>query len=156
MLTEEEWLDRLMIEGQNLKREQPTFRRVRGSWTHWRGEILGSGIFEGGVFLVEIIIPREYPFKPPRVRWVTPTWHPNIFNANICIGILGKDWTPVNSLVDLVESLRFLLTNPNPDDPLNTTAAKQQKQDIQKFIERVKAYVERYATWDQAEKLDES
>ncbi|MFW9995973.1 MAG: ubiquitin-conjugating enzyme E2 [Candidatus Odinarchaeota archaeon] len=78
MLTEEEWLDRLMIEGQNLKREQPTFRRVRGSWTHWRGEILGSGIYEGGVFLVEIIIPREYPFKPPRVRWITPTWHPNL------------------------------------------------------------------------------
>ncbi|MFW9992611.1 MAG: ubiquitin-conjugating enzyme E2 [Candidatus Odinarchaeota archaeon] len=73
----------------------------------------------------------------------------------MCIGILGKDWTPVNSLVDLVESLRFLLTNPNPDDPLNTTAAKQYKASPDQFIERAKAYVERYATWDQAEKLDE-
>ncbi|MHA1941218.1 MAG: ubiquitin-conjugating enzyme E2, partial [Candidatus Hodarchaeales archaeon] len=67
MLTETEWLDRLTIEAQELTREQPTFRSVNNDLTHWRGEILGSGLYEGGVFVVEIKIPRGYPFEPPNV-----------------------------------------------------------------------------------------
>lgn len=150
MLTEEEFFDRLMIEGQRLIIEQPTFRRVENNWTHWRGEIMGSaGVYEGGVFVLDIIIPRDYPFKPPRVKWLTSTWHPNIYRNQVCIGILGKDWTPVQSLVDLVEALRFLLTNPNPHDPLNMAASKQFIQDFESFKFRAREYVERYATWNQ-------
>ncbi|MHA2362333.1 MAG: ubiquitin-conjugating enzyme family protein [Candidatus Hodarchaeales archaeon] len=149
MLTEEEFLDRLMIEGQRLVREQPTFRK-KGDWSNWRGEIIGSaGVYEGGVFIIDIIVPRDYPFKPPKVKWRTPTWHPNIYREQVCIGILGKDWTPVQSLVDLVEALRFLLTNPNPHDPLNMAASKQFIQDFESFKIRAREYVERYATWAQ-------
>ncbi|MFX1513009.1 MAG: ubiquitin-conjugating enzyme E2 [Promethearchaeota archaeon] len=129
--------------------EEPTFKPVGQSWTKWRGEILGTGVYENGVFLMIVEIPREYPFKPPNVRWLTTTWHPNIFRDRVCIGILGKDWTPANSLVDVVESCRFLLTNPNPYDPLNTTASKQYIEDRERFARKAREYVQRYATWDQ-------
>ena len=34
--------------------------------------------YEGGKFLVDIIIPPDYPFKPPKMKFDTKIWHPNI------------------------------------------------------------------------------
>ena len=150
MLTEQEFYDRLAIEITNLMKEEPTFKRVRNSWTHLRGEILAAGdIYEGGVFVLDIKIPREYPFKPPKVRMLTSIWHPNVYKDQICLSLLGKDWSPANSLTDVVEGIRFLLTNPNPHDPLNMAAARQFLKDFEQFKKRAREYVERYATWDQ-------
>ena len=69
--------------------------------------------------------------------------------APILIGILGKDWAPANNIVDVVESLRFLLSNPNPDDPLNTSAANMMKADIDTFKNRVNVMIQEHAGWDQ-------
>lgn len=150
MLTEQEFFDRLAIEGQRLIKEQPTFKRMSNLLTHWRGEILGSGaIYEGGVYFIDIKIPREYPFKPPKVRMLTQIWHPNVYRDQICLSLLGKDWTPANSLVDVVEGVRFLLSNPNPHDPLNQAAARQFLQDFEAFKARAVEYTRRYATWEQ-------
>lgn len=149
MLTEDEWLDRLAIEAQELAREQPTFRTVNNNLTHWRGEILGSGLYEGGVFFIEINIPRKYPFEPPKVRFKTPIWHVNIFKEKVCVGILGKEWSPAYSLVQIVETIRFLLNSPNPDDPLNATASRQWKRDREAFRSQAVDYVKQYAHWSQ-------
>ena len=151
-LTEEEWLERLAIEAQELRREEPTFRPVKGDLTKWRGEIIGSGLYEDGVFVVEIQIPRTFPFTPPMVKWLTPTWHPNIYKDRVCVSILGKEWVPTNSLVDVVEALRVLLSNPNPLDPLNGTAAQEAQRQPEVFKRKVKEYIKKYATWDEAEK----
>lgn len=149
MLTEEEWLDRLAIEAQELTREQPTFRTVNNDLTHWRGEILGSGLYEGGVFLIEIKIPRRYPYEPPHIRFKTPIWHVNIFKEKICVGILGKEWSPAYSLVQVIETIRFLLNAPNPDDPLNGAAARMWKRDPISFKKQAIEYVKQYAHWSQ-------
>jgi len=62
--------------------------------------------------------------------------------------LLGKDWTPANTLVEIVEVLRFLLDNPNPDDPLNPAAAREFKHNYSKFCKKAKEFVIRYATWE--------
>ena len=152
MLNEEEFYARLAIEANELKRESPTFKPVDNNMLHWRGFIFGTGLYEGGVFVFDIIIPREYPFKPPKVKVLTKIFHPNVFEQRICVSILGEDWTPANNLVDVIESIRFILTNPNPDDPLNSTAANLMKRDQKAFAKKVKEYVERYATFDQIAK----
>ena len=149
MLSEEEWMDRLALEGKELMKEEPTFKPVKGSWTRWQGEMLGTGVYESGVFVIEILMPRNNPFINTGVRLLKNSWHPNKFGVRGGVGILGKDWTPANSLVDLVETLRFLLTNPNPKDPLNTTAARQFLQDFDKFSAKAREYTKRYAVWGQ-------
>ena len=132
-----------------MKREQPSFEPIDNDVTRWKGFIIGTNLYEGGVFVFEITIPREYPFKPPQVKTRTKIWHPNFFNDRVCVGILGKDWAPANNIVDVVESLRFLLSNPNPDDPLHSSAAKMMKESDEEFSHKVKEWVEQYATWDQ-------
>ncbi|MFQ6124983.1 MAG: ubiquitin-conjugating enzyme E2 [Candidatus Heimdallarchaeota archaeon] len=150
MLTTEEFYDRLSIEADELIKEEPTFQPVEGTLTMWQGYILGpQGCYEEGVFRIMIKIPREYPFLPPRVQMLTPIWHPNIRDdGRVCVGLLGKDWTPANTLVEIVEVLRFLLDNPNPDDPLNPAAAREFKHNFSKFCKKAKEFVIRYATWE--------
>jgi len=149
MLSEEEFWPRIAIEANELKKELPTFKPVDGNTLLWRGFIFGAGLYEGGVFVLEIDIPREYPFKPPKVKMLTKVFHANVFDTRICVGVLGVDWTPANNLVDVIESIRFILSNPNPDDPLNSTAANLMKRDPKEYARKVIEYREKYATFEQ-------
>lgn len=45
----------------------------------------------------------------------------------------------------MLEAVRGLLTEPNPDDPLEARIADEYKQDRREFDKNVKAYVTRYA-----------
>ncbi|MEM1659154.1 MAG: ubiquitin-conjugating enzyme family protein [Candidatus Jordarchaeales archaeon] len=131
-----------------LEKEEPTFKPVEGNLTHWKGVILGTGLYDGGVFEIEIFIPRDYPFKPPKVQWNTPIWHPNVKGTEVCIGILGKDWTPNITIVGVIEALRALLNFPNPHSPLNTEAANQMLKDKKKFEAKAREWVKKYAMWE--------
>lgn len=44
--------------------------------------------YEGGVFRVDIQLDAQYPFAPPKMRFMTRVWHPNVSSANgaICLG----------------------------------------------------------------------
>jgi len=147
MLTDEQFSSRLAYEAKMLEKEEPTFKPVNKDLTHWKGVILGTGIYDEGVFEIEIFIPREYPFNPPKVRWKTPIWHPNVRGDEVCIGVLGKDWTPNMTIVGIIEALRALLNFPNPHSPLNTEAANQMLNDRKKFEKNVKEWIKKYATW---------
>jgi len=93
-------------------------------------------------------VDRQYPFTPPKVRFLTPIWHPNIsVDGKVCISILGEDWTPALDLVGVIESIRNLLNFPNPNSPLNVAAAKQMKSDPKKFLAKVKEYIRKYCKW---------
>ena len=149
MLEENSFYARLAQEAEWIKREQPSFKPVADDITKWQGFIIGTDIYHGGVFCINIAIPRDYPFKPPRVTCQTPIFHPNFYRERVCIGILGKDWTATTNLIQVIESVRFLLSNPNPHDPLYKIAAELMKQDIDKYKAKSREWVEKYAIWSQ-------
>ena len=35
-------------------------------------------VYEGGIWRVDISLPKNYPFEPPKMKFITPLWHPNI------------------------------------------------------------------------------
>ena len=78
MLDDERFYRRLAEEAKKIKESEPAFEPVDGDLTHWKGTIMGGGVYKGGIFHVEIRIPREYPFEPPEVKFLTEIWHPNI------------------------------------------------------------------------------
>lgn len=60
-----------------------------GDLRHLRGTINGplETVYEGGVFDIDIIIPKQYPFEPPKMMFITKIWHPNISSQTgaICL-----------------------------------------------------------------------
>jgi len=82
--------------------------------------------YQGGVFQVDIVIPKEYPFKPPLMKFATKIYHPNISSVTgaICLDILKDAWTPILTLKSSLISLQSLLQSPEPDNPQDAEVAK--------------------------------
>ena len=56
-----------------------------------RLEITGpeNSPYEGGVFELDLSITDRYPFEPPKLRFITPIYHPNIDSTGrICLDLL--------------------------------------------------------------------
>ena len=67
----------------------------------------------------------RYPMEPPKLRFLTPIYHPNIDSAGrICLDSLKMPpqgaWKPSLNLSTLLTTVQLLMSEPNPDDPLMT------------------------------------
>jgi ubiquitin-conjugating enzyme (huntingtin interacting protein 2) len=53
--------------------------------SHLKGEFLAppDTPYAGGLFVIDIILPDEYPFKAPAMKFVTKIWHPNISSVTV-------------------------------------------------------------------------
>ncbi|XP_030445178.2 ubiquitin-conjugating enzyme E2-17 kDa-like [Syzygium oleosum] len=115
---------------------------------HWQATIMGptDSPFAGGVFLVSIHFPPDYPFKPPKVSFRTKVFHPNInSNGSICLDILKEQWSPALTISKVLLSICSLLTDPNPDDPLVPEIAHMYKTDRAKYETTARSWTQKYA-----------
>ncbi|XP_030374689.1 ubiquitin-conjugating enzyme E2 H [Scaptodrosophila lebanonensis] len=104
--------------------------------------------YEGGVWTVNVAMPQEYPLKPPRLRFLTKIWHPNIESTTglVCMNVFKEAWSTTYDLMNIFDTfLPQLLRNPNPLDPLNHEAAAILKRSEQEFKENVTMYKRMYA-----------
>ena len=87
-----------------------------------------------GHFVVSFHVPADYPFKPPKVRFLTPMYHCNVNDAgSVCLDILKDAWSPALTSAKVLRSLLSLMTDPNPDDPLDSVKATVLRQDVQQY-----------------------
>ncbi|KAJ8594129.1 ubiquitin-conjugating enzyme [Rhizopogon salebrosus TDB-379] len=110
--------------------------------------------YEGGFFKARLTFPSEYPLQPPKMRFITPMWHPNIYaDGVVCISILhapgddqygyedaGERWMPVHTVETILVSVISLLSSetPNTDSPANVDAAKEVRTDPLAYKKKVR------------------
>jgi len=115
---------------------------------NWSATILGptKSPFDGGIFNLNIYFPTDYPFKPPKVNFTTKIYHPNINkNGGICLDILKDSWSPALTVSKLLLSICSLLTDPNPNDPLEPDIANEYKNNRLKYDTNAKNWTQKYA-----------
>eukprot|EP01135_Chromosphaera_perkinsii_P000605 Nk52_evm8s136 gene=Nk52_evmTU8s136 len=102
--------------------------------------------FEGGTFKLELFLPEDYPMAPPKVRFLTKIYHPNIDKlGRICLDILKDKWSPALQIRTVLLSIQALLSAPNPDDPLANDVAELWKSNEPVAIQTAKEWTEKFA-----------
>jgi len=119
---------------------------------HWEAIIDGppDSPYEGGRFKVDIGIPERYPFEPPMMKFITKIFHPNVDDSGrICLSAIQHPpkgtWKPALSTVTVLTSLRVLMSEPNPKDPLMADIAELFENNRAAFTKQARVWTDKYA-----------
>ena len=114
-------------------------------------------IYEGGVFQATMVFPQTYPNNPPKMRFTTPMWHPNIYkNGEVCVSILHEPvfdefnemekmeekWRPILGVREVLLSVISMLCSPNLESNANVDASIQYRNDREGFNKKVRQMID--------------
>lgn len=112
----------------------------------WSATIFGPDDtpWEGGVFSLRITFTEHYPEKPPRVRFTSEMFHPNVYNdGSLCLDIIQDMWSPCQSVSSILTSIQSLLQDPNCASPANPEASQLYVNDKKEYNRRVRKMAQR-------------
>ncbi|KAI8100010.1 ubiquitin-conjugating enzyme/RWD-like protein [Halteromyces radiatus] len=81
-------------------------------FTRWRLRIVGAPgtIYENEEFKLEFRFTPSYPLESPEVLFIRP-YVPVYSNGHICLNILYKDWSPVQTVAQVCLSIQSMLSS---------------------------------------------
>lgn len=90
----------------------------------FKGKIIVFGpkdsIYQNGVYMFKITYTANYPYEPPKVKYLTNNgktrFHPNLYrNGKVCLSLLntwkGEQWTSCQTIRSILITLLSLLHN---------------------------------------------
>ena len=143
-------LRRLNKEVADINKDSPTYCSAapcEDMYT-WKGTITGptDTPYEGGVFYLNIDIHKDYPHKPPKIKFISKIYHCNInLDGVVSLDILRDKWSPLFTIIGLLISITSLLSDPNPDNPLVPEIARVYKENKVKHDRVAKEWTQKYA-----------
>ena len=143
-------LKRIKKELEEIKSEPPTNCSAgpisEDNLFNWRQYRSNKIPYAGGFFKLSITFSDKYPFKPPKIKFITRIFHPNINSrGSICLDILNTNWSPALTITKVLLSISSLLTDPNPNDPLSKEAADLYLKSKEQYNLRAREYTLRFA-----------
>jgi ubiquitin-conjugating enzyme E2 D len=145
-------LKRIKKELKEMEKEPPigcSAGPVGSDLFEWQGTIMvndDKSPYHSGIFYLKINFTSKYPFKAPKVQFLTKIYHPNVNrHGAICLDILKNKWSPVLTVQKVLLSICSLLDDPNPDDPLVEDIAYLYTNDREKYNQAAREWTIKYA-----------
>lgn len=93
-------------------------------------------------FQVRIDFPREYPFKPPTLRFTTKIYHPNVREDGlVCLPLISNEnWKPYTKPYQVLEALNVLVSKPNLEEPVRLELADLLTQNPEMFRKKAEEF----------------
>lgn len=142
---------RILMETDRLAREPPAgilATPTKENPRYFKIVMVGpvSSAYEGGIFHLELFLPEDYPMVPPKVRFMTKIYHPNIDKlGRIGLDVLQDRWSPALQIRRILLSIQALLSAPYPDDPLAVDVAEQWRENEGEAIETARLWTMLFA-----------
>eukprot|EP00440_Ansanella_granifera_P061949 gb/GFBE01067165.1/.p1 GENE.gb/GFBE01067165.1/~~gb/GFBE01067165.1/.p1 ORF type:complete len:150 (+),score=37.90 gb/GFBE01067165.1/:1-450(+) len=142
---------RIEKETQKLKEEPPPgvdAKPAADNYRYFQIQMAGPDgtPYSGGVYNLELFLPEGYPMEPPKVRFLTKIYHPNIDKlGRICLDVLKDKWSPALQIRTVLLSIQALLSTPEPSDPLDTNVADHFTRDRPGADRQAKEWNDKYA-----------
>ena len=103
--------------------------------------------YEGGTFKLEMFLPEDYPTAPPKVRFLTKVYHPNINKlGRIYLNILGHEWAPFLQITTALLSIHHILGYPMVEDGCNEIVTLAWKEDEASAMRTAREWTHKYAS----------
>ena len=88
-----------------------------------KGKVYGpqKTAYQGGAFIIDIVVPPDYPVKPPVIKFDTKIWHPNIDSKDgtVTTNILSHEWNSSLTIKTALLAVHTLLELPTFDSHMN-------------------------------------
>lgn len=114
----------------------------------WSGLIVPMNApYNKGAFKIELCFPQEYPFKPPKLTFQTPIYHPNVDEkGQVCLPIIASEnWKPATRTTQVIDALVAMVNQPEPDHPLRAELAQEFQADKKKFMKTAEEHTKKNA-----------
>ncbi|KAL9458973.1 hypothetical protein AB3S75_007795 [Citrus x aurantiifolia] len=115
---------------------------------NWVATIIGPAgtPYQGGIFFLDITFPTDYPFKPPKVAFLTRIYHCNVDSAgNVNLDILKDSWSPALTITKVLLAVRSMFTNPSFHNPIVPGIAHLYLEDKAKHDQLAAEWTRRFA-----------
>ena len=123
----------------------------------WRVTMMGpkDSSYNGGIFILSVKFPQDYPNHGPEVCFKTPIYHVNVNPkknyssdgeplGHVCISTLNW-WKPEYRMNEVLINIFGLFYSANPDSPYGIERAHEFKNERALYEEKVKYFTQKYA-----------
>ena len=127
------------------------------SYYDWKVTLIGpkDTSYKGGLFILNIHFPPEYPTKAPEVFFLTPIYHVNVNPTvpkekggeslgHVCISTLNW-WKPEYKMKEVLLNIYSLFFMANPDSAYGIDRAKEYNENRVLYEEKIKKFTKKYA-----------